>query len=123
MGKQAFSKLAEKVSHHLKNGTHLKAHPDSVSVEVSLSMTLRWLAGGSYLDICDIHGVHEPTFFLVKERTLVALDHALANEIRFPKTEAEREAAAAGFSKNTNGVLDGCLSALEALPVHQEPPP
>ena len=36
-----------------------------VSPELRLSMTLRWLAGGSYVDIAIIHGVAISTFYKV----------------------------------------------------------
>jgi hypothetical protein len=34
-----------------------------ISCEVKLAITLRWLAGGSYLDICFAFGLSEGTFF------------------------------------------------------------
>ena len=117
MSKQAFEDLVENIRPYMTNGTSPYARSDSVSVEVSLSVTLRYLAGGSYLDICDIHHITEPTFFRVKSRTLVALDFALKDEIRFPDTEEERQDTASGFEVKTGNVMQGCLGALDGLAV------
>ena len=122
MSKPAFGDLVEKIRPYMPNGTSPKARSDSVSVEVSLSVTLRYLAGGSYLDICDIHHITEPTFFRVKSRTLVALDFALQDEIRFPSTEDERRDTASGFEVKTGGVMKGCLGALDGLAVKIKEP-
>ena len=34
-----------------------------ISAEVKLAITMRWLAGGSYLDICFAFGISTGTFF------------------------------------------------------------
>ena len=122
MSKQAFEDLVENIRPYMTNGTSPYARSDSVSVEVSLSVTLRYRAGGSYLDICDIHHITEPTFFRVKSRTLVALDFALKDEIRFPDTEDERQDTASGFEVKTGNVMQWCLGALDGLAVKIKDP-
>ena len=70
-----------------------------------------------YVDICDVHGVYERAFYYARDRTLDALEKGLAGEISFPRTDAQRAATAAKFALNSNGILDGCLSALDGFAV------
>jgi phosphoribosylformylglycinamidine (FGAM) synthase-like amidotransferase family enzyme len=53
-----------------------------VPVESRLSMTLRYLAGGSYLDVAIAHHVSISTFYYVVDETLNDLDQSL--NIKFP---------------------------------------
>ena len=117
MDKAAFTELVEKIRPHLPNGTGSKSREDSIKPEIALSATLRWLAGGSYLDIVDIHGISEAAFYEVKTRTLYAIDLALADEIKLSDTEEERAQVAGEFFRNSGGVIQGCLSALDGLAV------
>ena len=52
MNKAAFAELADKIRPFLPRKK--KTRKDAVSVEVGLSMTLRWLAGGSYVFLVSI---------------------------------------------------------------------
>ena len=120
MSKAAFHELVRLCRPYLP--VRRKARADSVTPEVALSMTLRWLAGGSYLDICDVHNVRESCFFVTKSRTLEAMKKGLKAEIRFPETEEERAKVAAGFAAYSNGALRGCLSSLDGLAVQIHEP-
>jgi hypothetical protein len=58
-----------------------------VSPEAQLAFTIRWLAGGSYLDISDHYGVSKPTFYrLVYECIDLIID---AFPISFPVSSME----------------------------------
>eukprot|EP00808_Paulinella_micropora_P010175 g38703.t1 len=63
----------------------------SVAPELQLSMNLRFLAGGSYLDIADLHGVGE--------------------------NESEFESLAAGWQSLSSvpHIFDGCLLAIDGI--------
>ena len=70
-----------------------------LSVPVCLSMTLRWIAGGSYLDICLWHNVSLSTFYQVVDNVKFDLDSIL--KIEFPFTSADYVASASrGFSRS-----------------------
>ena len=43
-----------------------------VTVEIKLSLTLQWLAGGSYLDLVPMHGVGYASFYKYLWQTLEA---------------------------------------------------
>ena len=50
---------------------------DIVEPETMLPQTLRWCAGGSYLDLAWMHGVHRSTFYECVLRTLDAIDKTI----------------------------------------------
>eukprot|EP00960_Hanusia_phi_P069685 767141-Hanusia_phi.AAC.16 len=55
-----------------------------ISPELQLSMTLRWLAGGSYLDIHHFHGVSAASFWKVKDRVLESIAQCSNLRVSFP---------------------------------------
>jgi hypothetical protein len=57
--------------------------------ELSLFCTLRWLAGGSYLDIYAITNVSIASFYRVVYRTMHAINNSKELQIIFPTTLAE----------------------------------
>lgn len=127
MSKASFKELARKVKPHYykhkdANGKNKKRRSDIVPLEIALSMTLRWLAGGSYMDIVDIHGVCETTFYATKEIVMFALVNALQKEVSWPKTEAERAKVSKRFAENSGGVIQGCLSALDGIAIEVREP-
>jgi len=56
------------------------SHPDTIGADIALSVTLRSLAGGSYLDIVDLHGIRESTFYDIISKTLRVLEFVLQYE-------------------------------------------
>ena len=46
------------------------------ALQYSELLTLRWLAGGSYLDISDLHGIHPATMYRHVWQTMRAIDKA-----------------------------------------------
>jgi DDE superfamily endonuclease len=92
--------------------------------ELCLFCTLRWLAGGSYLDIFALTKVSIPSFYRVVYRTLRLIIDCKALEIKFPTTMTECKAAADGFRSisfreaitNCIGVIDGYLLRIYTPP-------
>jgi hypothetical protein len=92
--------------------------------ELSLFCTLRWLAGGSYLDIYAITNVSIASFYRVVYRTLHAINNSKELQIIFPTTLAECRLAASGFRDistmdaivNCIGVIDGYLLRIYTPP-------
>jgi hypothetical protein len=86
-----------------------------VPVESRLSMTLRYLACGSYLDIAISHCVSISTFYFVVDEMLVDLDESLS--IKFPFRSAEwLERSSIGFSRDRSP-LRGCVGALDGIAI------
>ena len=118
MHKKSFDKLLGYIRHDLiVNEVMAKPRGGAIIPEICLFCTLRWLAGGSYLDICDIAGISKPSFYRVVWKTIRAITLTKALEIRFPSTSQELNDAAKGFAsisrmeaiKNCVGVVDGYL--------------
>jgi DDE superfamily endonuclease len=85
--------------------------------ELCLFCTLRYLAGGSYLDICDIAGISKSSFYRILWKTIDALCKCEELAIRFPSSSAEIQSAIEGFEsisyasaiRNCALVIDGYL--------------
>eukprot|EP00171_Calliarthron_tuberculosum_P004660 IDg4660t1 len=76
MRKNAFFNLAERIA------LHDGPRPVRSCVLLRLSLTLRWLAGGSYIDLAQAHHQSVSSVFWHIESTLSSIDDILS--IRFP---------------------------------------
>lgn len=96
----------------------------SISVEIRLAVTLRWLAGGSHLDICFAYGISVSSFFSergVLWKTLDAIDRRY--DLHFPIDDHDALLELSnGFSYHSGGKLNGCVSAIDGLAVRTRCP-
>ena len=120
MSKESFSDLLALIRPELKRNVAQGARSTFdgvVSPELRLSMTLRWLAGGSYIDIAIIHGVAVSTFYDVVKDTLQKLDACEALNLHFPlKNEDELWSNAKGFQdKAQHVVFTSAVGALDGI--------
>ncbi len=84
-----------------------------ISPSMQLGMSLRYLTGGSYLDIHDRYGVSKSSFYsLVFEYLELILQHY---PIVFPTDHAALENLADGFQQRQHKHMRGFLYALGAL--------
>jgi DDE superfamily endonuclease len=82
--------------------------------ELCLFCTLRWLAGGSYLDIFTITGVSIASFYRVIYRTLRLIVNCKQLEIKLPQNEAECQQVAEGFqSISYKGAITNCIGVID----------
>jgi hypothetical protein len=82
--------------------------------ELCLYCTLRYLAGGSYLDISDVAGISQASFYRVIWKTITAIVKCPALRIRFPRTTEEIAAAIAGFASiSTEGAIFNCAGVVD----------
>ena len=89
-------------------------HGEAIIPEVCLFCTLRWLAGGSYLNICDILGISKASLYCVVWKTIRAIARAPELEIHFPKTGQEHSDAAAGFASiSTCEAMRNCVGVID----------
>jgi hypothetical protein len=115
---KSFNKLLELIREDLEVNQRMAAlRGKAIIPELCLFCTVRWLAGGSYLDIVDITGISVPSFYRIVWKTCEAIMKSPALDMKLPKTPEECELAAAGFRSisydeaipNCVGVLDGYL--------------
>ncbi len=87
-------------------------------------MTLRWLAGGSYMDLCFAFGIGVSSFYSdrgVIWPTIEALDEVF--QIGLPINDSVRlEQLSRGFYDHSGGILDGCVIAMDDLAVQTRAP-
>lgn len=89
MDRSTFHEICEKL-HPFLTRNELKARNSSGSVittETRLAVTLRWLAGGCYLDLCFAWGISKASFYSdrgVLWPTIEALDKCEDYNIGFP---------------------------------------
>lgn len=89
-----------------------------ISPELQLSMTLRFLAGGSYLDIMLLHGVHRSTFFVIIWRVIDAINNTESFALCFPIDDADKLSdISKKFMSNRKSpsAMSGCVGALDGL--------
>lgn len=118
MSKESFDQLLSYVHEDLLvNEQMANLRGGTIIPELCLYCTLRWLAGGSCLDITDIAGILKSSFYRVIWKTIRSLVQCPELAIHFPSTPVELQEAIAGFSlisfntaiNNCVGVVDGFL--------------
>ena len=85
-----------------------------LTAETKLAATLRYLAGGSYLDTCLAFGFHFSTFFRRDGpiwSTIEAIDRVLT--IEFPQEPEQLQEVLEGFKSQCYGAISGCVMAID----------
>ena len=75
-----FNKILSTIRDDLECKAPESVRGAEITPEIKLSMTLRWLAGGSYLDIYQMHGVSYSSFQKALWQTIDAIDTRSASE-------------------------------------------
>ena len=87
-----------------------------ITTEIALHCLLRWLGGGSYLDIRLCAGISISSFYNCIYRCIEAILLCDALSYSLPTTVNEIEEAANGFKAlSTHGVIDGCVACMDGL--------
>ena len=81
-----------------------------------LSVTLRWLAGGSYFDIALAHNISTSNVYYYIDETMRAIDGSL--DLTFPYRDGTwLKEVSEGFSRAGRSALDICGGALDGIAV------
>ena len=125
----SFDKLLEVLSKKidLKFNHARKDTGGAIPLSVRLAMTLRFLAGASYLDLCMLYGVASGTFY--KDNgpiwtTIRALDDCDTIQFDWSGEKGHLEDIARGFDNCglANGLIHGCVMAIDALVIRTRMP-
>ena len=118
LSRPAFDALLEKISDDfgVRSVSFAECSNRSrISPKTRLAVTLRWLAGGSYLDICFAFGVAFGSYFVddgVLWGTMEVIDRALA--LGFPfDDDAQLEKMAEGFAHYSHQHMTGAVLAID----------
>jgi len=87
-----------------------------IVTEVALHCLLRWLAGGSHLDIRISAGISIPSFYACVYKCINAILNCDQLAINFPTSNEEISESARNFcNASTNGIIDGCVACLDGM--------
>jgi hypothetical protein len=119
MERQSFDKLCLLLKPHLEVDeimSKIRTGKGPISTEIALHCLLRWLSGGSYLDIRLYAGISIPSFYLVVYRCVDAILKLKELEYTFPTTNDMMEIAANDFKALAgNDVMDGCVGCIDGM--------
>eukprot|EP00732_Lithocolla_globosa_P002198 Lithocolla_globosa_v1_NODE_1377_length_2621_cov_9.489478.p1 type:complete len:410 gc:universal NODE_1377_length_2621_cov_9.489478:1368-139(-) len=121
--KPTFSCLADAIREDVQVNEHfaILSSGEPISVEIRLACALRWLAGGSYIDISWAHGVAEHSFYQIIWPVIDAINENL--HLHFPIDDDEALCGIAdGFKRRANNPLWGCVGALDGLAIKIKQP-
>ena len=114
MGRAAFGKLLDLIKNDISAKDGRKGGAYSIPNVTKLAATLRWLAGGSYLDISSLFGLDQSNFFNKHGflwKTIDAIDAALDLGMSFaPDFLARTAAEFAALSRNR---MTRCVMAVD----------
>ena len=110
-----FYEVLEETRHHYETKNLAQAWRKGawpVSAEARLAMTLRWLAGGSHLDIKDVFLVSTAEFSATKLKVINAINDAYP--VEFPAShEKQREIARKFANKSKSRCMQDCVGAVD----------
>ena len=128
MSKHSFDKLLEMIAFRLiVSERQASKRGGAIIPELCLYCTIRYLAGGSYLDICDVAGISTSSFYRIIWKTMKILNSTRDLRIHFPTTREEIAQAMSDFASisydmaiiNCVGVVDGYLMRIR-VPTKKE---
>jgi len=92
----------------------IRTGKDAITVEIMCICLLRWLSGGSYLDIRLSAGINPAKFYSCVYKCIDAILESADLAYKFPSTEKEVDEAAQGFeSLSTHVGIKGCVACLD----------
>ena len=81
-----------------------------------LHCLVRWLAGGSYLDVRLLAGISESSFYPCCYKAVEAILRLEQLAIRFPTTPEAIEKSVQGFKEiSREGIVDGCVACVDGF--------
>jgi hypothetical protein len=127
MSPESFDRLVDTIRSAL-NTNETKSHNRTVAgpiiPEIRLHCLVRYLAGGSYLDICNLVSIPHSTFYGILWNTCEAINACPELGFSLPTTTAELEEASAGFeSVSCQRVMRGCIGAIDGWLCPIQAPP
>jgi hypothetical protein len=120
----SFDRLLAEISDELEASNVQKAINSSGSTilpATCLAMALRFLAGGSYVDICFTHGVAVPTFYEKLWITLEAINSVEKIEFSIDNMQKLGDIAR-GFQNRSGCVFRSCVGAIDGLSIRTREP-
>jgi hypothetical protein len=87
-----------------------------ITTEMMVHSLLRWLSGGSQIDVRISAGISHPSFYRIMYKCVDAILRVGELKYDFPTSEEEMDRATNNFSNHsTNNVMTGCVAALDGM--------
>ena len=117
MSRKSFDELALMLRDHLLvDESYAARRGGAISPEYCLFMTLRYLAGARYQDICNTCRVSSTAVYDAIERTMDAIILCPELGLIFPKSVAECQQVAGGFASiSTGNAITNCVGAIDGF--------
>lgn len=118
MSLQAFEKLVCVLEEDLKTDEQQgKRRGGAVPPKLRLFAFIRYIAGGSYLDVCNLLGISKTSFYAIIRQVRDAINlsqHQELDNVHFPQsTESCMQAAYEFRSISTKGVMNNVTSVID----------
>jgi hypothetical protein len=115
MKQRSFNKLLDWIYDDLEvDNTMAALRGGAIIPELRLFLTLRYLAGGTYLDIIFETGISSTAFYSILWHTIGVIRRCQQLAITFPTTMEEVFVAAEGFeSISSNGAIMNCVGVVD----------
>jgi hypothetical protein len=121
---ESFDTLVEMLGNILvinEGKAYARSLPGPIIPEIRLHCLMRYLAGGSYLDICTLVPIPHSTFYILHStfycipwKTCYAINDCPKLAFRLPNTGTELEETSAGFEGiSIQGMMRGCIGAID----------
>lgn len=124
MRRDSFNKLVQLLHEDLQvDEYYANKRGGPISAKICVYLTLRYLAGGSYIDIMLHMQISAASFYSCLYKTLEAICNCKELDILFPKTEDECALLAADFCHlSTNQSITCCVGAVDGYLLSIETP-
>jgi len=120
LDKGNFANVLQRLVPHMKKVAPTNELEREVPFEIEFGCTLRWLAGGNYMDIAKVHGISETAFWRAIHATILALLIEYAeDELGDAKFyDVDRlQAMEKTFREHNGGLIKGCVGAIDGMAV------
>jgi hypothetical protein len=121
MDVESFELLLELLRADMEVSTELASRTSvgPILPEIRLHCLIRFLAGGSYLDICERVGISTASFYQIVWETCDTIMACEDLEVKFPVTQQELQEAALAFKAiSAHGVIHRCIGCIDGWLAH-----
>jgi len=116
MSHRAFKKLTSMLEIQIAGNYSKCGTSEPIIPEIVVAIGLRWLAGGSYIDIRHAYGCSIASLYRCRDLFIDAVLNCGELEIVFPKEKEEFIKLASSFEcKSSEGMMRRCVGAIDSF--------
>jgi hypothetical protein len=120
LSRTVFNEVHDRIAHRLRCNETLRKNASGgtvVDTRIKLMIALRWLGGGSYLDLRLLYMVPTPSLYRIVHNVVDAVNDEYFNEdLVFPIGNLAKLAQIQeGFDAMTGGTMEGCVGAIDGI--------